>query len=142
MSKKIAKALGADRVLNPVQLAVENLALRRAFNLAKKKLAVTQQDLQEYKRLFESQHSRSRDADILWRERHGKPDTSPDLGALLDWLIERGNRWQVVITAAKDLDYNFNGVRWEAGNATDEARWISLRKAIERYDEFYEGTPL
>ena len=48
----------------------------------------------ELEYLFNKQWDRMHDALTLWREEN--PDerelTSPDLGALLEWLIERGNK--------------------------------------------------
>lgn len=40
--------------------------------------------------LFELQQQRMRKATALWQEATGEHDTFPDLGTLLDWLMERG----------------------------------------------------
>lgn len=44
-------------------------------------------DAAELRSLFEKQHERTRNADALWRVAHGKPDVTPDLGDLIDWLV-------------------------------------------------------
>lgn len=93
----------------------------------KTRCLAAQRRSRELERLFEMQHKRTRHADILWREHFGKPDTSPDLGALVDWLIDRGNRWQAVLAAARNL---MNG-----DGAVKHA--IALSRALSRYDEFY-----
>lgn len=41
--------------------------------------------------LFEMEQQRMIKATKLWREATGKHDTSPDLGSLLDWLMDRGS---------------------------------------------------
>ena len=50
--------------------------------------------------LFDSQHKRTVKADKLWQKAHDKPHTMPDLGALIDWLLEARYRLQDVM----DLD--------------------------------------
>jgi hypothetical protein len=139
MSKKtdkIAKSLGADRVMDPIALALENRQLREAFAVAKRELA-------EHKRLFEMQHDRSRHAELLWREHTGNPNISPDLGTLLDWLIMRGDRWQAIVAAARKMDTyeERGGCRIASGPAPLDV-FKELHNALNRYDMFYEGIKL
>lgn len=42
--------------------------------------------------IFDMQWKRMGEATKLWQEATGKTNTHPDLGALLTWLIERGNK--------------------------------------------------
>lgn len=51
-------------------------------------------ELAEYQALFELQWNRSIEADELWRaeDPEARKNIRPDLGELLGWLIERGNR--------------------------------------------------
>ena len=39
-------------------------------------------------RLFELQHTRTVAADRAWQKAHNKPDVWPDLGELIQWLME------------------------------------------------------
>jgi len=40
--------------------------------------------------LFDLQHSRVTEATKLWQAAHDKPDILPDLGTLVEWLMQRG----------------------------------------------------
>jgi hypothetical protein len=44
---------------------------------------------QELEMLFDLQHSRVTEATKLWQAAHDKPDVLPDLGTLVEWLIQR-----------------------------------------------------
>jgi len=124
---RIAKALGADRAMSMYQLARENRDLRRDLEQARAML-------DEHERLFELQHRRSRHAEILWREAHGEPNVMPDLGALLEWLIDRGDRWQSIVSAARAM------VKFHVDSSQRaHAELHALRLAFERYDEFWNG---
>jgi hypothetical protein len=125
---KIAKALGADRVMDPIALALENRQLREAFAAAKRELA-------EHKHLFEMQHDRTHHAEIIWREHHGKPNVSPDLGTLIQWLLDRGDRWQSVVKAARAAYRN-------RGPMARINAMPALEKALKEYDSFYDGMNL
>lgn len=81
----------------------------------------SESEIKHYKALLDNQHERARKAELLWREHSGQPNIIPDLGDLLDWLIDRGDRWQAVISAAR------------SGKQED------ITKALNRYDEFWNG---
>lgn len=46
-------------------------------------------DNEEYTLLFNLQHTRTREADNLWQEATGNRDMLPDLGVLIQWLLDR-----------------------------------------------------
>jgi hypothetical protein len=54
--------------------------------------------VEEYDELFKLQHSRVVKADKLWQKAFKKPHIWPDLGVLVDWLMESRSR------AVKNLD--------------------------------------
>jgi hypothetical protein len=41
----------------------------------------------------------------------------------------------VLFTAAKDMDSNFNGVRWTDARSTDKLRWEALRAAVTKAEK-------
>ena len=43
---------------------------------------------QEYRQLIDLQHSRTVEADRAWQLAHNKPHVIPDLGRLVEWLME------------------------------------------------------
>ena len=58
-----------------------------------KRIAELEMENKELNALFDLQQTRMRLATLAWRAAHpGNDLVSPDLGTLLDWLIERGNR--------------------------------------------------
>jgi hypothetical protein len=61
--------------------------------------------LAEYEQLFRMQHERTFKADRLWQEEHNMPTVVPDLGKLIDWLLER-------LAALQHI------VRWDSGDTT------------------------
>lgn len=58
-----------------------------------RRLHSAQAQLKEYEQLFDLQWSRSQQAIALWQAESPaeRANTWPDLGKLLEWLIERGN---------------------------------------------------
>ena len=46
-------------------------------------------ELQDLESLFDLQHSRVTEATKLWQAAHDKPDILPDLGTLIEWLMQR-----------------------------------------------------
>lgn len=53
-------------------------------------LAEILQENSDINRIFDLQHRRMSKATSLWRKCNGKPMVSPDLGKMLDWLMDRG----------------------------------------------------
>ena len=51
------------------------------------KIRELEHDNAELRALFDLQHKRTLEADKLWQKAHNKPDTFPDLGKLIDWLL-------------------------------------------------------
>lgn len=45
------------------------------------------EELPELKQLFDLQHTRMVEADKVWQEAHNSPNTLPDLGTLIEWLM-------------------------------------------------------
>jgi hypothetical protein len=78
---------------------VEQLWHRRCFRsntefeAAAAEVARLQAKLKDYEQLFDLQWSRSQQADALWRAEApaDRANVMPDLGDLLEWLIERGD---------------------------------------------------
>ena len=63
-------------------------------------------------KLFEMQHRRSQEADKRWQEATGKHDTIPDLGDLLQWLMNEIDRLQEeLVIAEREANLNWRGVR-------------------------------
>ena len=50
------------------------------------------EELEGLRQLFALQRTRMDEATELWRKETGQYYTLPDLGDLLQWLIERGNK--------------------------------------------------
>ena len=46
-------------------------------------------ELSEHRALFQLQHRRMKKATEMWQEATGENDVQPDLGVLLDWLMEQ-----------------------------------------------------
>ena len=51
------------------------------------KIRELEHDNAELRALFDLQHKRTLEADKLWQKAHNKPDTFPDLGNLIEWLL-------------------------------------------------------
>lgn len=47
---------------------------------------------EEYDALFELQWKRTKDASRLWQKATGNHDSMPDLGMLIEWLLERAEK--------------------------------------------------
>jgi hypothetical protein len=84
------------------------------------------QEITDYDRLINLQHSRTVKADKLWQEAHNKPDTTPDLGNLIEWLMgqiaesRERERWIPVeerMPARSDLPRPLYEV-WDEKNST------------------------
>ena len=52
------------------------------------------EDNEELNQLFDLQRKRMQEADKRWQEATGKHDVWPDLGDLLDWLMENMDNWK------------------------------------------------
>jgi len=52
-------------------------------------IAELRSELAEYESLIKLQRQRSVEADKLWQKAHNKPNVWPDLGKLLEWLIQK-----------------------------------------------------
>lgn len=46
-------------------------------------------ELKDLNSLFSLQHTRTVKADRLWQKAHKKPNVLPDLGELVQWLMDR-----------------------------------------------------
>jgi hypothetical protein len=95
---------------------------------AERSLSSAREEIDDYDRLINLQHSRTVKADKLWQEAHNKPDTTPDLGALVDWLMERADRLESAFAEAHlDADeYRRKAYHWEV-----EAKAFALSGSSE-----------
>lgn len=85
-----------------------------------------EQEIKEMQELFDLQHTRSREADKLWQEATGKHDTLPDLGRLLEWLINRGEEARKLLMRVMDI---------ATGNGWEESRgelYRDIKAVIEK----------
>lgn len=57
----------------------------------------SQADNAEWQEMFDLQHKRTHEADKLWQAAHNKPDTLPDLGELVFWLLKRAEEAEAQI---------------------------------------------
>ena len=53
----------------------------------RKQLAKALAEIEEHHELVRMCHKRTVEADKLWQKAHNKPDVWPDLGVLIEWLI-------------------------------------------------------
>lgn len=58
------------------------------------------------------EHERTIKADKAWQVVHNKPDTFPDLGVLIDWLMEERDRLRDIFAEAKWIEFN-NDIAWQ-----------------------------
>jgi hypothetical protein len=72
-----------------------NVKLRKGLDEARREVA-------DYKASFDLYYSRQMEAIKLWQEATGRKDVWPDLGALTEWLIKRGD--DVLEAAALDCE--------------------------------------
>ncbi len=63
--------------------------MRRKSTPTEKRIKKLKSQLLEYEHLFSIQSSRLAEATKFWREETGKHDCSPDLGELLEFLMDR-----------------------------------------------------
>lgn len=57
----------------------------------KQQLAEARAEINCFNELIRQQHRRTIEASKLWQIAHNEPDTWPDLGVLINWLIGRGD---------------------------------------------------
>lgn len=61
-------------------------------------------ELEELRALIELQHTRTMEADELWRRAHpGNEDVIPDLGELVGWLLREATRARVLVRLVVQL---------------------------------------
>ncbi len=53
----------------------------------RKQLADARAEIEEHHELVRMCHKRTVEADKLWQKAHNKPDVWPDLGELVEWLL-------------------------------------------------------
>ena len=87
-----------------------------------------EQDNAELRALFDAQRKRTLEADKLWQIAHNQPDTFPDLGKLIEWLLLRLKNQETVIEATRAAA--------KAKDAQIEQMREVLRLADELIDEY------
>lgn len=98
-------------------------------------IAALREENAQLNQLFAFQHERAMEATKLWREAHpGNDLVMPDLGRLLDWLIDRGDRaeawlgdeeWELIGQTTTALRKTLEGLK------TGEDRLINLANRID-----------
>ena len=68
------------------------------------------EDMKELNRLFDLQHERTQEADKLWQEENNKPDTKPDLGELIGWLLQKIT-WQKECIVRQSEELGMKGIQ-------------------------------
>ena len=77
-----------DAMHRPAEAERENLVFfTLALNELKKQLAHARAEIEEHHELVRMCHNRTMEADKLWQKAHNKPDVWPDLGVLIEWLM-------------------------------------------------------
>ena len=88
----------------------------------------------ELNALFDLQHSRSQKAESMWRKATNNPNTIPDLGVLLEWLMAEVRDWKRYEQANVDTQYKrFVIAHDEAIKQRRHHKW-ALKKARNLWD--------
>lgn len=95
--------------------AERDAAIARAVN--------AEQEQADMERLLEMQHERTRQADELWRKQHNKPLTSPDLGALIEWLMKRAEQAEAERDAQHEQVLRLTGELEALATKTGDVEW-------------------
>ncbi len=99
-------------------------------------------ELHGLEKLFEMQHRRSQEADKRWQKATGKHDTIPDLGNLLQWLMNEIDRLAEKSTIEKHvelLDVATRLTEQRTKDACFEAGWKWYVKFDTRRSTFGEA---
>jgi hypothetical protein len=75
----------------------ETTAGQSILNQTIKRCKKLQNEVANHEALLKLQRTRTFKADRLWQEAHNKPNVYPDLGELVEWLIERGDKAEAVL---------------------------------------------
>ncbi len=67
--------------------------LQAALAQAHEERAQLQDENAELQGLFDHQHTRMGEATKLWQQATGHPHSLPDLGRLLEWLVDEARKW-------------------------------------------------
>lgn len=123
------------------------------------KLSKAEEELDDANSLFDLQHKRTVIANKLWQKIQNKPDTMPDLGELIKWLLDRAEKAESLL-ADKEKELAKQGERLvEAKEVIELVRenigtdqdggWHfqpecdggpqELAKAVEQYDALTKG---
>lgn len=78
-------------------------------------------EVEGHDRLLEMQRRRMGSAKKAWQEAHGKPDTWPDLGELIEWLMSQ----------RAEIDRAARELLAVAHDGASEERWAEVRDAVE-----------
>lgn len=87
-----------------------------------------EQDNAELRVLFDAQRKRTLEADKLWQIAHNQPNTFPDLGKLIEWLLLKLKNQETVIEATR--------ATVKAKDAEIEQMQEALRLADDLIDDY------
>jgi len=87
--------------LHPSALRVAVIEARRERDAALAKIEALEAEVSETDQLFETQHRRTREADKLWQEATGQHHVLPDLGTLIQWLLDRATTAEEQVATLK-----------------------------------------
>ena len=83
----------------------DTLKLKADLTEARKERDEAREEIKDFESLLELQRSRMKIADKLWQDAHNKPDTLPDLGDLIQWLMDRTERLVAVTKCGQQAAY-------------------------------------
>jgi len=85
-------------------------------------------------RLFKLQHKRSLEADKLWQKATGKTHVFPDLGVLLEWLMDQN---KVKLTALKEISAELK-LSNDQGDLAIDGRHMNILAVWDEIDKLIE----
>jgi len=88
----------ADAYQQRDEIAIGSHATVDAWDDERQKVIKLEVENKELNALFDLQRTRTKKAEKMWQEAMGKCDTIPDLGVLLDWLINEIKKLKTELT--------------------------------------------
>lgn len=113
--------------------AVADFIAGQAMEILQPELDRLRDQLTGYEQLFELQWRRSVEADALWRaeDPEARANVSPDLGALLTWLMARAATAEQLVIPKPIVPYGPDGIPPEIATAD------YLRELVRKIDTGY-----
>ena len=82
--------LSYDKLLEEnTKLEEKNKNLTKGTTVLINRIITLEEENKNLHALFDLQHTRTLEASKLWQEETSNPGVYPDLGLLIDWLLER-----------------------------------------------------